>query len=358
LRGLEEQVLLNILSSAVATVSKIGSIIVIIFVSSSIISYLKWILMISFFELAILYYFTWANIPKKNRVNLFSANFMKDIWKFSTTLTATTLFATILKQLDKILVSRLLPLDQMGYYMTATTVTNSLIKLVNPTVASVFPRMSSLFFQKNYQLLSELYHKATQLTQIIIAPLACLLVFFSYEILLIWTQSEAVAINTRIALTILSIAVLFNTALQTHYILVFAGGLTWIPMICNIISSIILVPIVYYAIVNFGISGAGLSWLLLNVAYFFVIPKITHFYILKSDYYRWILNDTLYYIVSSALIFSIGFVAKSYFGIHGSPIILVVVVSLILYFLSLILFKPLIFNDIRNTVSLFLNKGN
>jgi len=266
-------------------------------------------------------------------------------------------FATIIKQLDKILISRLLPLEQMGFYMTATTVTNSLIKLVNPTIASVFPRMSSLFFQKNYQLLSELYHKATQVIQIIIAPLACMLVFFSYEILLIWTQSEAVAINTWIALTILSIAVLFNTALQTHYILVFAGGLTWIPMICNIISSIILVPIVYYAIVNFGISGAGLSWLLLNVTYFFVIPKITHFYILKSDYYRWIFNDTLYYIVSSALIFSIGFVAKSYFGIHGSPLILLIIVSLILYFTSLIFFKPLIFYDIKNTVRLFLNKG-
>jgi O-antigen/teichoic acid export membrane protein len=242
--------------------------------------------------------------------------------------------------------------------VTATTVTNSLIKLVNPTVASVFPRMSSLFFQKKYQLLSELYHKATQATQIIIAPLACILVFFSYEMLLIWTQSETVALNTHAALTILSVSVLFNTALQTHYILQFACGLTWIPLVCNFFSSIILAPIIYYSILKFGISGAGLSWLLLNVMYFFIIPKITHSYILKNDHYKWIFNDTLYFIFSSILIFSISFVIKNYYGMHGITIIFLIVISLILYILSLLYFKPLILNDLKYTVNFFSNKNS
>ena len=356
LRGLEEQVLLNVLITIVATISKAGSIIVVVFVSSSIITYLKWTLAISLIELLVLYYFTWIKIPKKKSVDLFAVHLMRDIWKFSMTLSITSFFATIIKQLDKILVSRLLPLEQMGYYMTATTVTNNLIKLVNPTIASVFPRMSSLFFQKNDKVLGELYHKATQVTQIVIAPFAWLLVFYSYEVLLIWTQSESVAINTHTALTVLSVAVLFNTALQTHYSLILAGGLTWIPMMCNIVASLLLAPIIYYSIVSFGISGAGLSWLILNVTYFFIIPRITHSYLLKHEYYRWIFNDTLLYICSSAFVFFTGFIIKSYFGINGLPVILLIMASFVFYLLILLYFKPLLVNDIKNSVNSFLIK--
>jgi O-antigen/teichoic acid export membrane protein len=315
-------------------------------------------LIAGFFELLILHYFAWQNLPKKKKAELFANRLMKDIWKFGTTLTFTSIFATILKQLDKILISKLLPLEQMGYYVTATTVTNSLIKLVNPIIASVYPRMSSLVFEKNFQLLSELYHKSTQAILIIVAPLAGILFFYSYDILLFWTRSEMVASNAFVALSILSAAVLFNAALQPHYILQFASGLAWIPLVCNIISSIIMVPIIYFSIREFGINGAGFSWLLLNIMYFFIIPKITHTRILRHDYVRWVLNDSLYYIISSLFLFSIGFFLKSYLGINGISIILLIMASLIAYLTSIFYFKPIIFHDIENAVKPFFSKGH
>jgi len=46
-------------------------------------------------------------------------------------------------------------------------------------------------------------------------------------------------------------------------------------------------------IVYWGIEGAAVSWAIFNVGYFFVVPHLTHRYVLKGHALRWFVSDTL-----------------------------------------------------------------
>ena len=157
--------------------------------------------------------------------------------------------------------------------------------------------------ENDHDLLATTYHKLAQCVSFIVAPIASILLFFSYDILLIWTRSQDVAVNAAPTLSILALAAMFNSMMHIPFMLQLAAGITWIALWNNAISLTILLPLMYFLISRFGIAGAGIAWAIFNVFYYLIVPQIMHRYILPKEKMIWIFRDTLPFIILSLLIY-------------------------------------------------------
>ncbi len=340
LRGSEKQVLYNVLYVTTATLRSGGAAVVVAFISPTIVAYLVWQLVAALIELLVMAWSAWRTLrldsAQAPRIDFSS---LRGVWKFSASVGVTSLLAALIKQLDRILVSKLLLLLQVGYYTTASTVYSAISLVTAPFASAAFPRFTSLIAEKKDVELAALYHKTSQYVSFVVAPLSAILMFFSYDILLLWTRSEEVAVHAAPTLSILAFAALFNSMMQLPFMLQLAAGITWISLWNNFINLVVLAPVMFLLISRYGMAGAGISWALFNVLYYLIIPHIMHRYILPNEKTIWFLKDTLLLMVLGFLPFWVVYLAG-----YANPIMLFieVIFGCILYVSVVLLLYPVI----------------
>ena len=304
LQGSENQVLYNILSVVLAVMRFGGSIVIVVFVSSTILAYLLWLLVFAIVEIAVFRVAAWrvmrGVMSQKPR---FDFSLFRQVWKFSVSISLNSLLAALLKQLDRFLISNLLLLKYVGYYTTAHIIYTAVSMLAIPFASAAFPRFTALLAMNELDLLAATYHRLAQSVSFLAAPVTSILFFFSYDIMLIWTRSQDVASNAAPTLSILALAAMFNLMMHIPYMLQLAAGVTWIALWNNAFSLAILLPFMYYSISRLGIAGAGMAWAIFNVCYYLIVPQVMHRYILKGEKRVWIFQDTLPFLLLGVLIY-------------------------------------------------------
>ena len=101
---------------------------------------------------------------------------------------------TLLMQLDKIILSRMLSLEMFGYYSLANVVAMTLYRLIGPVFSATYPKLTGLVELGAGEEVTRLYHKSAELVSVLLLPAAFVVALFSREILLLWTRSPANAI--------------------------------------------------------------------------------------------------------------------------------------------------------------------
>jgi O-antigen/teichoic acid export membrane protein len=337
LRGLEKQLRLNYITIAISTLRGVGSAVLVVFISRSITHLLLWQLLSGIFELLSFSFFAWSAVPHATtKIRKFSINALKSVLGFSSTVALISIFAIIIKQLDKVIISKLLPLEEMGYYATAFQAFTAIQLFITPVSTAVFPRLSAIISSKDENELAVLYHKSSKIIAFATAPIAALFIFYSHDILTLWTQSEVVGDRAFMALSLMAIAAMLNSVMQSSYILQLASGLQRIALFNNIISCLLITPLTYYLVFKYGINGGALSWSIYNVVYFSIIPNITHRHILKGHLRRWYTRDTIPFMVLAVVLTGVSFII-SY---DSAPVLRysVAVLTLALYFALSMLF--------------------
>lgn len=307
LRGMQKQVLVNAIAVSVLTARGIGTVILLAFVAPSLVMLLWWHLIVALVEVAAFSYAAIKPLPRRVDAPFFSTAALRACWTFSWRVGAISIFAVALKQADKMLMTRLLPLDQVGYYMVASQAVLAVSVVVGPILVAVYPRLASLHFAADEQSLAKLYHHSSQLVSFVAAPLAAFIMFFSFDLLAVWTQSDAAALNAHLALSILAFAALFNAPMQISYILQLATGKEWIALVNNAVALLCFTPLIYVLVSRWGMVGGACAWALYNLLYYLLIPYWTHRHVLEGHRRRWVFSDTLPFMLTAVLAFGAAF---------------------------------------------------
>jgi O-antigen/teichoic acid export membrane protein len=290
--GLQQQVLLNGVRVSMATIQHGGAVLALWLISPTIITYFTWQIFVGMIQVVLLAYFLWKFLPATHKKSEFQQSLLKKNWRFAAGMMSISVMAIILTQADKIILSRMLPLAVFGYYTLAFNLANALSLLVNPVFSALFPKLSQLIMEKdNEKLVSEYYHKGCQVVSIIILPAACILVLFSYQILLLWVRNPLIAQNSHLLLSLLAIGSAFNATMTIPFTLQLAYGWTKLSFLKNVIAVIMLVPLMIWLTNLYGAIGAAVVWILLNVGYFVIEIPIMHNRLLKRDMWRWYFQD-------------------------------------------------------------------
>lgn len=286
LMGLQRQVTLNIISTVAVTVRAAGAVLVLWQISATIEAFLAWQIVLSFIETLITAIAIWRALPP-GVPGRFRLELALGSWRFAAGVSLVSVFSVILTQLDKIILSALLPLAGFGYYMLATRLSSGLYFLVNPVLATFFPRYALLFASGDERELRRVYHQSCQLMSFLVLPPAVVLALFPYEILFLWTQNREIAENGYLVLSLLSAGTALNALASPPHVLQLASGWTRLALISSAVAASLLAPLVYFMTIHYGAEGAAAVWLLLNVCNVVVNAIFTHQRLLPDELQYW-----------------------------------------------------------------------
>jgi O-antigen/teichoic acid export membrane protein len=291
LMGLQKQVLLNGVETGVATLRGVGAVLVLWLISPTILAFFTWQIFMTFFRTSTMAGFLWRSIPESGHRAHFQKDTIINIWRFAAGMTGISFTSIILTQTDKIILSKILPLEMFGYYTFATVVASALYYFVYPVSIALFPRFSQMVSLNDQIGLKELYHKSCQFMSVMILPAAIVVSLFSSEILLLWTGNPVTVANTHSIVSILIIGIALNGLMNLPYGFQLAHAWTKLTLYTNIIASIVLVPMIYFLAIRYGPVGAACAWVILNTGYVLICIQIMHSRLLKGEQWRWYLND-------------------------------------------------------------------
>jgi O-antigen/teichoic acid export membrane protein len=319
LKGLQRQVVLNVIRSVSVTVRHGGAVLVLLFISPSILSFFLWQFFVALLTTIVLAIWLWKSLPKSGHRSKFDKKLFIKNRKFASGMMSITLVRVLLMQLDKIILSKMLTLEMFSYYMLAFNVAAVLISLVGPVYSALFPQLSQLVAGERETDISNLYHKGCQLVSIIILPISITLVFFAEEILSIWIGDPVVVRNTHMLLSLLVIGSMITAILLMPYALQLAYGWTKLAFYKSVISIIFLVPLMVWMVQMYQGIGAAWVWIILNLAYLILEVPIMHRRLLKGEMGKWYSRDVFLPIL---IVTIIGLIVRVILPVDSSKMIM------------------------------------
>lgn len=292
--GLQRQVLYNVIHAVMATLQGAGAVAVLAFWSPSLGAFFVWQGLVSALSLAILVAATYVILPPPARKARASLTALRGIWQFAGGMLGITLLSLLLTQVDKLLLSTLLPLADYGVYALAATMAAVPVSLTAaPIMQAWFPRLSQLHASGDEAALAQTFHQGAQLMSMTLGAAAIFLIFFSEPLLRIWTGDAALARQAAPLLSVLAFGNLLNGLMWLPYHAQLAHGWTALTIQINTCAVLVIVPAILLITPLYGAVGAAWIWVSLNAFYVLVGAQLMFRRILRGEQRRWYLEDLL-----------------------------------------------------------------
>jgi O-antigen/teichoic acid export membrane protein len=293
LMGLQRQVFVNMILATSGTVRALSAVLVLWLVSPTIQAFLLSQAITTALATVVIRFFLWRAIPSTTEAAAFRPELFSLLWKFAAGTAGIALANALFYQVDKVLLSRWLTLSAFGYYMLAQSVAGVLWSLVRPISAAVFPRFSQLAVVEDEQELRTLYHGASQSMSSLLAPVGVVLMFFSYDVIAIWTHNVTIASNAAPIAALAAIGIVAVGLADVPHFLRLAYGWVGLSLKTNLVLLIALLPVLALATFRYGAIGAVSAWAAVNIAYLAITVPITHTRVLRGAFASWALKDTV-----------------------------------------------------------------
>lgn len=307
LLGLQKQFHLNIINIICSTLRSAGAFLVVAFVSPTIQAFLLWQGLVALLQLASVSFLLGQSLPDAPVRGSFRNDLFKKVWHFAAGMTGITIVSLILTQTDKVILSRMLSLEDFGYYALAITISGMAVAtIVGSITNSVYPRFSRFVLLNDETGLRNFYHQSCQILSAFLIPVVTTIAVFSYQVLLVWTPRESIADNTYLLLTIVVVSTGLNGLMWLPYHLQLAYGWIKLGFYVNLLAIVILVPMMIVGAYKYGAIGGAIMFGLLNISYILISIQIMHRRLLKGEQWRWYFQDVLLPLVISITIILIG----------------------------------------------------
>jgi len=307
LQGLQRQVLLNSVNIVLATLRHFGAAWLLSSGSATVMVFFAWLACVSLLQVLVTRLCVWRSLPPARRSARLVPALVRRVGRFAIGLSAITVTGQILTQFDKFLLSRLLPLNEFGYYVLATTLSAGLsMMVVLPVYNALFPRFSSLAVAGNQSALTTLYRSGAQGLMVLLAPPTLLVALFAREVLGLWTGDLLLAQQVAPVLGWLLVGTVLNGLMHLPYALQLAYGWTRLGFGLNLGLLALMTPTLILLTAQLGAVGGAATWALLNGLYLLVGLPLTHRRLLPNVLGVWLRSDVGRPLAVAVLIASLG----------------------------------------------------
>ena len=293
--GFEKLVWLSAFNSIIATVRFVLVVPVLVFAGATPTSFFCFQLGAALIEFAVLLYYAYSllpDMPQKKRLP-WDWTALRPVLKFSLSIAFTSSVWVLVTQTDKLILSKLLPLAEYGYFTLAVQVAGGVMLISSPISNAILPRMARMEAQGEHAGLIALYRQATQAVAVFTGAVSLTLAFCAESLLVVWTGDRVVA---QEAAPVLALYALGNGVLAISafpYYLQYAKGDLQLHLIGNAVFFVILIPAIIWATSTYGSTGAGVVWLGMNLLLFVAWLPLVHRKFEKGLNKRWYFEDIL-----------------------------------------------------------------
>jgi O-antigen/teichoic acid export membrane protein len=327
LQGLQKQLGLNVVNAAAGAAAGLGGIAVLLWIEPRIEVFLAWQCVCAAAQAVALRILAARALPAAAGGVRFDARLLMEGWRFASGMMVISITAVILTQGDKLILSKLVPLEEFGYYSVALAVSSALYVIISPVFNATLPSLVERAAAADEGALREAYRTANELMGALLIPVGVFLALFAYEVLLVWTRNALVAERGAVLLSLLSAGILLNGLMNVPYALQLARGNTAIGIGINSVLCLILVPAMYVLTASYGVAGGAAVSPILNGLYFaFGLPLIRRFCLPSASVWRFYADLLRRQGLAIALLVA----ARFFLPMGGSAIVTLVELALIL----------------------------
>jgi O-antigen/teichoic acid export membrane protein len=290
LSGLERQVLLSWIDFVFALLRSLGAVAVLVLVSPTILAFLGWQIAINILNTGIVAASLWWSLPAGS-ASRFRVKLLIRVWKFAGGVTAIALVSMLLTDLDKLVVSGLVSLEDFGYYTLASRMAGTLYLAASSVFAAAYPALVRLATEQSEAKLAELYHRAAQMLSLLVFPAAITAAIFASPLIFAWTGNERIADNTAPIAALLIIGTAFHCTGFLPYAVQLAHGWTSLAFWTNVAYVPVTTVLLVVFTKRFGGEGAAAVWVLITTSYYATQIPLMHRRILRLQARQWYIND-------------------------------------------------------------------
>lgn len=293
LLGLQRHLLMNGVSIVFVTLRAAGVIVPLALWNASIQTFFLWQAGVSLLGIVTFVLLVRASLPKPPRHARFDGAAIGALRHFASGVLGAAALGVALSQIDKILLVRLLPLNQFSAYALATAVAAGLYQLTNPVSQSYYPHFTELHEAGDNEQLAVSYHHAAQVVALATAPVGAFLIMCGSPLLELWTGNPALAETAAPLLRLLSIGTMLHCAMYVPYALQLAAGWSKLAARTNMVAVLIFAPALLIIVPKAGATGAAAAWVALNCCTSVAMVQIMHTRLLSGEKSRWYVTDVL-----------------------------------------------------------------
>lgn len=271
--GLEKQIGFNLINIVFSVMRYGGAALVAVLYKGDLFAFFSWQIIVVFVNVLVMKLFLWNQIKGHTRPQ-FNKLYLKSVWKFAAAMGVVNLLGLLLNQADKVIVSKLLNLEQLGYYTIAWTVAGLITKISTPVFNAIYPKLTKIYTSQDQQALEEFYQKSTQSMAVFVIPAATFIIVFSKPLLMMWLGKPDLVDQVQHPILLLVSAALMGGVFLMPYSLSLAAGKTKTVLIINFVSLFLFIPSVILSIIY--LNEPALGWFILNL---FAIIFGNYFYV-------------------------------------------------------------------------------
>jgi O-antigen/teichoic acid export membrane protein len=215
---------------------------------------------------------------------------LEKVWRFAGGMLLISLVSSLNTQMDKIAISKFLPVETLGYYTLSVSLAMGILIFVNPISTALLPRFTALYSQGKIEGATKNFNKINLFVSILVFSIMINMIFFSKDLIWIWTGDRNLAVLASVFLPVIAFGFGMLALQIIPFNIAIANGYTKINNIMGIISLLITIPGYWIVTKKFGAIGAayifaGVQTILTFVYIYFIDKKffkmdsISKFYI-------------------------------------------------------------------------------
>lgn len=265
LSGLQRMDILNLVRSLAMTVRLAGGALVLV-IWRDLAFFLWWLAVSSAMEVVMFGLASHRVHPAIGVKPSFSVEAFREIWGFAVSMNALALITLVIVQADRVAISKLLPLAELGYYSLAYNTVTGVSLVLAAFGSAMLPSFAAAHGAGNLPLVEARYRKASASQVFIVGGIAFPFALFGRPILTLWVSAEA-AEGAWLPLALLAAGFWFSALYTNAYNLLIACGRTATTLRISLVSAIPYCVALALMVLQFGIAGAAATWLALTIFY-------------------------------------------------------------------------------------------
>jgi len=329
LAGIQRLDILNIIKASVITVRLLGGILVII-IWHDLSYFLYWTALSALFEVMMFQIACRKVMPEMDWRPGFSFSAILAVWGFSLSMNGLGLVAMGITQLDRLLISKMLSLESLGFYSLAYVAATAISMVLSALNSALMPSFASAHAQNAHEVMVQRYYKACRVTLFVTGLILFVLVFFGRPLLEVWVSTMAAEGAWR-ALAILAVGFWLSASVSSAYNVGIACRQPGPLLKISALSAVIYAPVLYFSISWWGIEGAAIAWLLLSLGYVGVIVPVVHRGILKISVFPWFIEILIPFAILGVFVFGSARVIANYLELDAVFELLLIIPAVVAY---------------------------
>lgn len=291
LLGLQKQVLTNSLQISWGVLRGVGAVLVLWLFSPTIFAFTFWQLFSNALYCFAVRFSLWRNLTSSPPRPQFNWIVLRNTWRYAAGMAGMSFIGILLTQTDKLVVSKMLSLKIFGYYTLAAVLASAPLMLANPIGLAIFPRLTGIVETGDRDTLKRFYHRSCGLVSVAVLPGALTLAAYAGNFIYAWTGSIVASQNAGTVAALLIGGQIMQAITLVPYYLALANGNVRLNLQIGISSVVIITPLLIYLIMKYGVVGAGVSWLIMNICTLPPYMYFLHRRFLPGELKQWCLRD-------------------------------------------------------------------